>query len=101
MDFQPTLTFDDLIAQLTATLDELIVKHGVLIQSIDQGQKLPVQPYTTDQRTPVSIPPLPTQPHKSSTLPIPLRNDIKDKNAEIDNKNKSLKKKIFKIDPHC
>jgi len=33
------------------------------------------------------------QPHKSNTLPPPLKTDVKDKNVEIDNRNKDSKKK--------
>ena len=51
----------------------------------------------TDQRTPVSRPPPPTQPHRSHTPPPLLRNDVKDKNTEIDTRNNCPKKKILKI----
>ena len=63
-----------------------------------------VQPYArsdlqlaTNQRTIVSRSPLPTQPYRSITLSHPLRNDVKGKNVEQDNKNKGTKKKLFKI----
>ena len=83
--------------QLIASPDDLIVKLGVLIQSLNQGQKFSMQLYTTDQGTLVSRFSPPTQPHRSSTLPLSLKNDVKDKNIEINNRSKGPRKKIFKI----
>ena len=75
MDSQSTMRLDDIIAQLRVTLDDLRAKFGALIQVFNQKQKLSVHPH-------------------NSTLPPPLKTDIKDKNVEIDNRNKDTKKKI-------
>ena len=64
----------------------------------------PVQPYTfvalntllTKEQQCIDLPP--TQPHSSITLSPPLMNDVKDKNVEIDDRNKDSKRKNFKID---
>jgi len=67
------MTLDDIIAQPTVTLDNLRAKLSVLAQVLDQEQKLLMQSY------------------KSNTLPP--RHNVKDKNVEIDNRNKDTKKK--------
>ena len=67
------MILDDIIAQPTMILDDLKAKLGALVQVLNQEQKLSVQP------------------HKSNTLPPPLKTDVKDKNAEIDNRNKDTK----------
>ena len=73
MDSQLTMTLDNIIAQPIVTLDDLRAKVGALVHILYQEQKLSVQPY------------------KSNTLPPPLKTDVKDKNAEIDNRNKDTK----------
>jgi len=45
----------------------------------------------------VSRPSPPTLPHRSSNLSHLPRNGVKEKNVKINNRNKCLKKKIFKI----